>query len=617
MEVTRLKDQREPLLLKVQKPIRYVGGEFNSVVKDKKNIRTRMALCFPDNYEIGMSHLGLKILYSLINAREDCWAERVYAPWPDMETLMRENHIPLYGLESLDPLREFDFLGFSLQYELSYTNILNMLDLAGIDPLAENRTNDDPVIFAGGPCAMNAEPLCDFFDCFQLGEGEEIMLEMIDLYQKHRASGKWDKKAFLKDAAQIPGMYVPSLYDVTYHEDGTIAAVTPKDGAPATITKRIVKDFDKVFYPDTFIVPYTEVVHDRAVLEVMRGCIRGCRFCQAGFIYRPIRAKKPDTLCSQGRALCESTGYEEMSLASLSTSDHPQVEEMLDKIIDYTQEEHINLSLPSLRVDNFSKELLEKVSKVRKSGLTFAPEAGTQRLRDVINKGVTEEEIMRTSRIAFEGGYTSVKLYFMLGLPFETMDDVLGITALGQRVVDLYYSLPTKPKGKAVNVSISVSTFVPKPFTPFQWAAQDTYDEIVEKQHALTHSVTTRKISLAWHEVRTSVLEGVIARGDRRLGKAIYNAWKMGCKFDSWEEFFDFDKWVKAIADAGLTMEFYASRQRTPDEIFPWDHIDVGVSKAFLRREYEKASRAEVTPNCKEHCAGCGANKLIGGGRCI
>ena len=612
-----LKDQLEPLLLKVQKPIRYVGGEFNSVVKDKKNIRTRMALCFPDNYEIGMSHLGLKILYSLINAREDCWAERVYAPWPDMEALMRENHIPLYGLESLDPLREFDFLGFSLQYELSYTNILNMLDLAGIDPLAENRTNDDPVIFAGGPCAMNAEPLCDFFDCFQLGEGEEIMLEMIDLYQKHRASGKWDKKAFLKDAAQIPGMYVPSLYDVTYHEDGTIAAITPKDGAPATITKRIVKDFDKVFYPDTFIVPYTEVVHDRAVLEVMRGCIRGCRFCQAGFIYRPIRAKSPDTLCAQGKSLCDSTGYEEMSLASLSTSDHPQVEEMLDKIIDYTQEEHINLSLPSLRVDNFSKELLEKVSKVRKSGLTFAPEAGTQRLRDVINKGVTEEEIMRTSRIAFEGGYTSVKLYFMLGLPFETMDDVLGITALGQRVVDLYYSLPTKPKGKAVNVSISVSTFVPKPFTPFQWAAQDTYDEIVEKQHALTHSVTTRKISLAWHEVRTSVLEGVIARGDRRLGKAIYNAWKMGCKFDSWEEFFDFDKWVKAIADAGLTMEFYASRQRTPDEIFPWDHIDIGVSKAFLRREYEKASRAEVTPNCKEHCAGCGANKLIGGGRCI
>ena len=612
-----LKDQLEPLLLKVQKPIRYVGGEYNSVVKDKTSVRTRLALCFPDNYEIGMSHLGLKILYALINAREDCWAERVYAPWPDMEALMRENHIPLYGLESLEPLTEFDFLGFSLQYELSYTNILNMLDLAGLDPIAANRKNDDPIVFAGGPCAMNAEPLCDFFDCFQLGEGEEIMLEMIDLYQKHRASGKWDKKAFLWDAAQIPGMYVPSLYDVAYKEDGTIASVTPRDGAPATITKRIVRDFDKAFYPETFIVPYTEVVHDRAVLEVMRGCIRGCRFCQAGFIYRPVRAKSPDTLCSQGKALCDSTGYEEMSLASLSTSDHPQVEEMLDKIIDYTQEEHINLSLPSLRVDNFSSELLEKVSRVRKSGLTFAPEAGTQRLRDVINKGVTEEEIMRTSRIAFQGGYTSVKLYFMLGLPFETMEDVLGITSLGQRVVDLYYALPTKPKGKGVNVSISVSTFVPKPFTPFQWAAQNTYDEIVEKQHALTHSVTTRKISLAWHEVRTSVLEGVIARGDRRLGKAIYNAWKLGCKFDSWEEFFDFDKWKQAIASAGLTMEFYASRERSADEILPWDHIDVGVSKAFLRREYEKASRAEVTSNCKEKCAGCGANKLIGGGACI
>ncbi len=611
-----LKEKLEPLLLKVQKPIRYVGGEYNSIVKDKAAVKTRMALCFPDNYEIGMSHLGLKILYSLINAREDCWAERVYAPWPDMEALMRENQIPLYGLESLDPLTEFDFIGFSLQYELSYTNILNMLDLAGLDPIAANRKNDDPIVFAGGPCAMNGEPLCDFIDCFQLGEGEEIMLEMIDLYQKHRASGKWDKKAFLREAAQIPGMYVPSLYEVSYHQDGTIAAITPKDGAPEKITKRIIKDFDKVFYPETFIVPYTEVVHDRAVLEVMRGCIRGCRFCQAGFIYRPVRAKSPDTLCRQGKALCDSTGYEEMSLASLSTSDHPQVEEMLDKIIDYTQEAHINLSLPSLRVDNFSGELLEKVSRVRKSGLTFAPEAGTQRLRDVINKGVTEEEIMRTSKIAFEGGYTSVKLYFMLGLPFETMEDVLGITALGQRVVDLYYSLPSKPKGKGVNVGISVATFVPKPFTPFQWAAQNTYDEIVEKQSALTHSVTTRKISLAWHEVRTSVLEGVIARGDRRLGKAIWNAWKMGCKFDSWEEFFDFDKWKQAIADAGLTMEFYASRERSADEIMPWDHIDVGVSKAFLRREYERASRAEVTPNCREKCAGCGANRLAEGGVC-
>ena len=615
--MSNLREKLEPLLLKVQKPARYVGGEFNSVVKDKSKVKTRLALCFPDNYEIGMSHLGLKILYSLVNAQEDCWAERVYAPWMDMEALMRENNIPLYGLESFDPLTDFDFLGFSLQYELSYTNILNMLDLGGVNPLAAERGNDDPIVWMGGPCAMNAEPLCDFADLVQLGEGEEIMLEMIDLYQKHKAAGNWDKQAFLRDAAQIPGMYVPSLYDVSYNEDGTIAAVTPKDGAPAKITKRICQDMDKAFYPETFVVPYTEVVHDRAVLEVMRGCIRGCRFCQAGFIYRPIRAKSPDVLCSQGKSLCETTGYEEMSLASLSTSDHPQVEEMLDKIIDYTLEEKINLSLPSLRVDNFSKELLDKVNKVRKTGLTFAPEAGTQRLRDVINKGVTEEEIMRTSRIAFEGGYTGVKLYFMMGLPTETEEDLLGITQLGQKIVDLYYSLPTKPKGKAVNVTISVSTFVPKPFTPFQWCAQDTYDQTVAKHDLLRRSLTTRKISLNYHEVKTSVLEGVLARGDRRLGKVIYTAWKKGCKFDSWEEFFDFDKWKEAMAENGLTMEFYANRERSPEEILPWDHIDVGVTKSFFLREYEKAKRAEITPNCKENCAGCGANKLIGGGRCI
>ena len=611
-----LKEKLEPLLLKVQKPARYIGGELNSVMKDKNKVETRIALCFPDNYEIGMSHLGLKILYSLINERKDCWAERVYAPWIDFEALMRENEIPLYGLESLDPLTDFDVVGFSLQYELSYTNILNMLDLGGIEPLASERGNDAPLIIAGGPCAMNPEPLADFIDLFQIGEGEEVMLEMIDLLQQHKKKG-WDKQAFLREAAQIPGIYVPSLYDVTYDEAGVITSVTPKDGAPEKVTKRIIKDMDKVFYPETFIVPYTETVHDRAVLEVMRGCIRGCRFCQAGFIYRPIRAKTPDTLCRQGKSLCDTTGYDEMSLSSLSTSDHPQVEELLDKMIDYTEEEKINLSLPSLRVDNFSEELLQKVSRVRKSGLTFAPEAGTQRLRDVINKNVNEKEVMETCRIAFEGGYTSVKLYFMLGLPTETIEDVTGITALGQRIVDMYYSLPSRKKGKAVNVSISVSTFVPKCFTPFQWCAQDTYDEIVEKQKALQHSVTTKKISLSWHEVKTSVLEGVVARGDRRLGKAIYNAWKMGCKFDSWDECFDFEKWKQAIADAGLTIEFYANRVREENEILPWDHIDVGVSKKFLWREYQKAKNAQVTPNCKEHCAGCGANKLIGGGECI
>ena len=612
-----LRESLEPLLLKVQKPARYVGGEYNSVVKNRAEVDTRAALCFPDSYEIGMSHLGLKILYSLINAQEGCWAERVYAPWRDMEALMRENGIPLYGLESFDPLTDFDFVGFSLQYELSYTNVLNMLDLGGIEPIAARRGNDAPIVIAGGPCAMNVEPLCDFLDLVQLGEGEEIMLEMIALYRECRASGPWDKQAFLRKAAKIPGMYVPSLYDVSYHPDGKVAAITPKGGAPEKITKRVCRDMDKAFYPETFVVPYTEVVHDRAVLEVMRGCVRGCRFCQAGFIYRPIRAKSPEVLCAQGKSLCESTGYEEMSLSSLSTSDHPQVEEMLEKIIDYTTEEKVNLSLPSLRVDNFSKELLDKVNQVRKTGLTFAPEAGTQRLRDVINKGVTEEEIMKTCRIAFEAGYTGVKLYFMMGLPTETEEDLLGITALGQRIVDLYYSLPTKPKGKGVNVTISAATFVPKPFTPFQWCAQDSFDQIVEKHNFLRRSLTTRKISLNYHEVKTSVLEGVLARGDRRLGKVIYAAWKKGCTFDSWEELFDFGKWQEALDEAGLTVEFYANRQRGPEEILPWDHIDVGVTKAFFQREYEKAKRAEITPNCKEHCAGCGANQLIGGGRCI
>ncbi len=611
-----LKEKLEPLLLKVQKPARYIGGELHSIIKDKNKIKTRIALCFPDNYEIGMSHLGLKILYSLINEREEYWAERVYAPWVDFEKLMRENDIPLYGLESLDPLYDFDIIGFSLQYELSYTNILNMLDLGKINPIAKERTNDDPLIIAGGPCAMNPEPLADFIDLFQIGEGEEVMLEMLDLYKIHKEKG-FDKKAFLKEASQIEGIYVPSLYDVSYDENGIITSVNATSPAPQKINKRIVKDMDKAFYPETFIVPYTETVHDRAVLEVMRGCIRGCRFCQAGFIYRPLRAKSPDVLFSQGKSLCETTGYEEMSLSSLSTSDHPQVEEMLDKIIDYTENEKINLSLPSLRVDNFSEELLKKISRVRKSGLTFAPEAGTQRLRNVINKNVSEEEVLNTCRIAFEGGYTSVKLYFMLGLPTETEEDIKGITVLGQKIVDMYYSLENRKKGKSVNVSISVSTFVPKCFTPFEWCAQDHFDTILEKQKLLRESVTTKKISLSWHDVKTSVLEGVLARGDRRLGKAIYNAWKMGCTFDSWDECFDFDKWKKAITDAGLTIEFYANRVRNEDEILPWDHIDVGVLKKFLLSEYKKALESKTTKNCKENCSGCGANKLIGGGACL
>ena len=605
-----IKEQLEPLLLKVQKPARYIGGELHSIVKDKSTVDFRIALGFPDTYEIGMSHLGLKILYDIINADPHCWAERVYTPWTDFEALMRQKGLPLYGLESLDPLSEFDVIGFSLQYELSYTNVLNMLDLSGLNPIAAERSEDDPVIIAGGPCASNPESLADFIDLFQIGEGEEVMMEMIALYREIKADGSYTKRDFLRRAAQIPGIYVPSLYEVSYHDDGTIAAVTPKDGAPAKVTKRIIQDMSSVRYPSTFIVPYMETVHDRAVLEVMRGCIRGCRFCQAGFIYRPLRAKNPDVLCAQGKALCDSTGYDELSLSSLSTSDHPQVEQLLSRMIDYTDEKKIGLSLPSLRVDNFSEELLEKVSRIHKTGLTFAPEAGNQRMRNVINKGVDEDEIMNTCKIAFEGGYTSVKLYFMSSLPTETDEDVKDIGRLAQRIVDLYFSLEKRPR-KMVSVSISVAVFVPKCDTPFQWVGQDDFETIKRKQQALLDTIRSRKISVAWHDVHTSVLEGVIARGDRRLGKAIYLAWKKGCRLDSWSECFDYDKWMEAIREAGLTVEFYASRTRDLDEILPWDHIDVGVSKNFLKHEWEKAQRAEVTKNCREKCAGCGASRLL------
>ncbi len=605
-----VKEQLEPLLLKVQKPARYIGGELHSIVKDKNTVDFRIALGFPDTYEIGMSHLGLKILYDIINADPHCWAERVYTPWTDFEALMRQKGLPLYGLESLDPLREFDVIGFSLQYELSYTNVLNMLDLSGLNPIAAQRSEDDPVIIAGGPCASNPEPLADFIDLFQIGEGEEVMMEMIALYRGMKADDSYTKKEFLRRAAQISGIYVPSLYQVSYHDDGTIASVTPTDGAPAKVTKRIIQDMSSVRYPSTFIVPYMETVHDRAVLEVMRGCIRGCRFCQAGFIYRPLRAKNPDVLCAQGKALCDSTGYDELSLSSLSTSDHPQVEELLSRMIDYTDEKKIGLSLPSLRVDNFSEELLEKVSRIHKTGLTFAPEAGNQRMRNVINKGVDEDEIMNTCKIAFEGGYTSVKLYFMSSLPTETDEDVKDIGRLAQRIVDLYFNLEKRPR-KMVSVSISVAVFVPKCDTPFQWVGQDDFETIQRKQAALLDSIRSRKISVAWHDVHTSVLEGVIARGDRKLGKAIYLAWKKGCRLDSWSECFDYDKWMEAIREAGLTVEFYASRTRDLDEILPWDHIDVGVSKNFLKREWEKAQRAEVTKNCREQCAGCGASRLL------
>ena len=605
-------DQRlERILPRVQKPARYVGGEYNAVIKDKKDVDTRIAFCFPDTYEIGMSNLGMRILYGVMNAMDGVWCERVFAPWGDMEEEMRRANMPLFALESGDPITDFDIVAFSVGYEMAFTAILNMLDLAGIPLHSADRPDLTPLVIAGGTAMYNAEPVADFIDIVSLGEGEDVTPELINLHRKARREG-WDKHRFLVAAAQLDGIYVPSLYDVTYHDDGTVAAIIPRDGAPERVVKRIVRDLDKSFFPTRTIVPSTEIVQDRVMLELFRGCIRGCRFCQAGYVYRPVRNRSRDLCAQYCLEACNDSGYQEVTLSSLSTSDYPPLTALCDSLEDFCQQRHVNLSLPSLRADNFSMSLMQRLAKGRKTGLTFAPEAGTQRLRDVINKNVTLDELLQSCHTAFAGGYSAVKLYFMLGLPTETDEDVLGIADVAARVMHAWRESAAN-KQRGVRITVSTSYFVPKPHTAFQWEPQITREEYERRVKLLREAINTKTVTYNWHDGDTSFLEAVLARGDRRLGKVLECAWRKGAKLDAWEDYFSLARWQEAFAECGVDPDFYAYRRREKDEIMPWHMISSGVTENYLWREYENAKAGVTTPDCRTHCNGCGANRLVGG----